>query len=132
MHLTTPNNTSINSQFGWIFIWVLELIVCDCTYSFICDKMIWHIEIREYKPWVLHHTLIEFNFIVKYALQFFFNWTITKCAHALAYWSVITLMITFYFRNIRSGDTFFGGFWSHYWYAQWVPLTSRSNSYNNL
>ena len=70
MHLTTPNNISINSQFGWIFIWVLELIVCDCTYSFICDKMIWHIEIREYKPWVLHHTLIEFNFMVKYALQF--------------------------------------------------------------
>ena len=28
-----PNNILINSQFGWIYIWVLELIECDFVYS---------------------------------------------------------------------------------------------------
>ena len=32
IHPTTSNNISINSQFGWIYIWVLELIGCNCDY----------------------------------------------------------------------------------------------------
>ena len=33
IHPITLNNISINSQFGWIYTWVLELIECDCVYS---------------------------------------------------------------------------------------------------
>ena len=32
IHPTTPNNISINSQFSWIYLWVLELIECNCVY----------------------------------------------------------------------------------------------------
>ena len=39
IYTITSNNISINSQFGWIYTWVLELIECDCTYSQICNKL---------------------------------------------------------------------------------------------
>lgn len=52
--------------FAYSFVLCEWTIVCGQSYFLICENLTWHVIIREYKSWVLHHNHIQLKFFLKY------------------------------------------------------------------